>query len=266
MDEVRQLGASEVALHLISKLENVEKEEHAAICTKFLDQYPEMLLLQNVGHPLLEKIRSGEQIKAFLEKLKEKINVRNEKIAEHASNKFQGRSIMTLSRSSTVLSAFRQLSDQLREVIVLESRPALEGRNMAKDIADMGVRVKIIADSAVGSFMDEVDLAVTGADAILSDGKVVNKIGTYPLALLCEKSEKPFFVLSSLFKADVHNIGVTFQERPSKEIWEAPPSNVTPVNIYFERLPPSLISGILCEKGEVPPENFVTKARKYVEF
>lgn len=131
---------------------------------------------------------------------------------------------MTLSRISTVLSAFEKAVDRIREVIILESRPAFEGRNMAKSVAEMGIKVKIITDLAFGNFLPAVDQVVVGADAILSCGDIVHKIGTKPLALLSQKEDIPFFVVSSLFKADIYHTGVKFKKRESSEIWESPPT------------------------------------------
>ncbi|NIQ06103.1 MAG: hypothetical protein GWO20_10375 [Candidatus Korarchaeota archaeon] len=263
--DIRQLGASEVALRLISKLRDAKKEKRANICRTFLTRYPELLLIQNLGSLILNRIERHEGFTPFLQRFEKKIIIRKQEIAKNASDIFHNDTVLTLSRSSTVLEAFAHSSERIREVIVLESRPAFEGRSMARSIAEMRIEVKIIVDSAVGYFIDKVDSVVIGADAILPEGAVVNKIGSYPLALLSNRTNTPFFVLSSLFKADIQQIGVKVEQRDPKEIWKDAPNNITPLNIYFERVPFSLVSGIYCELGEISPSKFVDTAVQYIK-
>ncbi|MCS7103850.1 MAG: S-methyl-5-thioribose-1-phosphate isomerase, partial [Candidatus Korarchaeum sp.] len=83
------------------------------------------------------------------------------------------------------------------EVYVLETRPVLQGARITTfELKRAGIPVKLIVDSAAGYVISEVgvDLIITGADRILSDGTVFNKIGTYTLSVLAKEHGVPFYV------------------------------------------------------------------------
>lgn len=63
-----------------------------------------------------------------------------------------------------------------------------------------GIPVTLIVDSAVGYVLAEgmVDKVIVGADRVLGDGSVVNKIGTYMIAVLSRTHRTPFYVASPL--------------------------------------------------------------------
>lgn len=265
MEDIRQLGASEVTLSLISRLKGASSKEKRELCHNFLKKYPEMILLQNFGRLILQRLNKSREMTSYLERFQKKIKSSNEIISQKSSENLpKNATVITLSKSSTVLAVLEQVSHQINEVRVLESRPVLEGRAMSKSIAEMGIDVKIIADAAAGLFIEDVDLAIIGADAILPEGHVVNKIGSFPLALLCQWAEKPFFVVSSLLKTDIYHIGVDLEERSPEELWEGNPKGVSPINIYFERVPRSLLTGVWCEKGIISPKEIEKKARGYM--
>jgi len=69
-------------------------------------------------------------------------------------------------------------------------------------MVELGVQTMFIVDSAARSYMGDVDLVVVGADAITSEGNVVNKIGTSSIAVLATKPENPSIVVSELLKFD----------------------------------------------------------------
>ena len=50
--------------------------------------------------------------------------------------------------------------------------------------------------------MGNVDLVIVGADAITSEGNVVNKIGSSGIAVLAHEARVPFYVVSELLKFD----------------------------------------------------------------
>ena len=107
------------------------------------------------------------------------------------------RKAITHSYSSTVLNVLGSCKGI--EVICPESRPLYEGLRTAQELGERGIRVKIVVDSAASSLMGECDVVIVGADAITPDG-VVNKIGTYGLALAARERKVPFYVLAGTEK------------------------------------------------------------------
>lgn len=62
------------------------------------------------------------------------------------------------------------------------------------------IPVKIIYDSAVAAVMDQVDLCIVGAEGVMENGGIINKIGTYQLAIVAKALNKPFYVAVESYK------------------------------------------------------------------
>jgi translation initiation factor eIF-2B subunit delta len=156
--------------------------------------------------------------------------------------------VMTHSISTTALGALKQAAKHGLKVFVTESRPLCEGKRVAYEMAAAGAEVTLITDAQAGHFMSQVDLVLTGADGVLPDGSVINKVGTYLLALAATDRDVPFFVVCDTWKFGVRPNHVLYEERASTEITpEQPPFSVR--NVIFDRTPPHLVSGYICEHG-----------------
>lgn len=70
----------------------------------------------------------------------------------------------------------------------------------ARRFREVGIPTKVITDSAVGAFMEEVDLCLVGAEGVMENGGIVNKIGTYQMALVAHALKKPFYVAVESYK------------------------------------------------------------------
>lgn len=62
-------------------------------------------------------------------------------------------------------------------MLVAEGRPDGAGFQTAAALAKAGVPVTVVLDSAVGYHMEVADLCVTGAEGVLENGGIVNKVG-----------------------------------------------------------------------------------------
>ena len=62
------------------------------------------------------------------------------------------------------------------------------------------IPVKVIYDSAVAAVMDQVDLCIVGAEGVMENGGIINKIGTYQLAIVAKALNKPFYVAVESYK------------------------------------------------------------------
>ena len=94
---------------------------------------------------------------------------------------------------------------------------------------------------------------MVGADRVCADGKVINGIGTYPLALACEKAGIPFYVLCETLKFDprLSSHQVDLEEKEPSEIAESgrlPPA-VRVKNPHFDITPLELVTAVVTEKG-----------------
>ncbi|UCG01037.1 MAG: S-methyl-5-thioribose-1-phosphate isomerase [Candidatus Heimdallarchaeota archaeon] len=80
-------------------------------------------------------------------------------------------------------------------VYVDETRPRIQGRMTAWELSQYGVDHTVICDSASGFFMSQgkIDLIILGADRVVRNGDIANKIGTYNLAVLANHHNIPFY-------------------------------------------------------------------------
>jgi len=150
------------------------------------------------------------------------------------------------------------------EVIADETRPWLQGlRLTAFELMEEGIPVSVIVDSAAGSLMrrGRIDLVITGADRVASNGDVANKIGTYPLAVLARTHGIPFYVaapLSTIDPALKTGEEIPVEERAPEEILkmgrrEMGPPGVRAINPAFDITPGEYVTALITEKGLAGP-------------
>ncbi len=75
------------------------------------------------------------------------------------------------------------------QVIATETRPYLQGSRLtAWESARAGVNVAVIPDCAIAQVMAKknADAVLVGADRSAQNGDIINKVGTYPLALMAK--------------------------------------------------------------------------------
>jgi len=184
-----------------------------------------------------------------------------ERIAEIGAKRIRdGSVIFTHCHSSTVTYMLSRALKEGRnfEVVCTETRPAFQGRITAREMLALGVKTTFIVDSAARSFINNVDLVMVGADAITSEGNVVNKIGTGTIALLAREARKPFYVVSELLKFDhatLYGDYEKIEERSRDEVWKEAPAELNVRNPAFDVTPRDLIHGIICEEGIVSPHS-----------
>ncbi|RLG46387.1 MAG: S-methyl-5-thioribose-1-phosphate isomerase [Thermoproteota archaeon] len=144
-------------------------------------------------------------------------------------------------------------------VVALETRPVLQGARLTSfELSAEGIPVTLIVDGAAGHYMRErgVDLVLVGADRILRDGTVFNKIGTYSLAVLAREHGVPFFSVAptSTFDMVSDRSDVKIEERPREEVAsfrgvKVAPDRVEVYNPAFDMTPPEYLTGIVTELG-----------------
>ncbi len=198
----------------------------------------------------------GAEICTYVNVLRQKVGAASTRAAEEASGLIvPGRSYATLSQSEFVGKAFQKAASDGRTatVYVMESRPLFEGRQTARALKAMGHRSILVSDASVGFFIDSVDAAFVGADAVLADGTLVNKIGSYALAAACSIAGKKFYAVTSVLKFDPSKTAADFRnkEESPHEIYPNPEFEVR--NIYFDTIPPGLVTLIATEAGIFTP-------------
>ncbi len=175
----------------------------------------------------------------------------SEQIASYAQPFLKG-TLLTHSLSGTVQAALLACKDQIERVYVTESRPALEGRATAQALAAAGMQVTLLTDAEAGLFIPECVAVVVGADSILADGAVVNKAGTFLLALAARANRSkpvPFLALAETLKIAPFKQPHLEEMDPTEVIPPSEMPGVSARNIYFDRTPAALVSAIITERG-----------------
>lgn len=113
-----------------------------------------------------------------------------------------GSRILTHSRSRVVLQTLKEAARMNKRfhVYVTISAPDNSGERMCKDLQDAHIPCTLILDSAVGYIMEQIDFVMVGAEGVVESGGIVNKIGSYTIALCAKEAKVPFYVLTESFK------------------------------------------------------------------
>lgn len=168
-----------------------------------------------------------------------------------------------------------------------ETRPRFQGRIMAKRLAKSGIDVTMTTDSAAPFVISkndpdkiDIDLVIVGADVISEDGAILNKIGSYSLALAAKNAGIPFYAAASLLKLrrDFDNYReIEIEKRDSVELWPAAAKamagkrnffkKVKVLNYTFDTVPPEYINGLITEFGILNPKDVKkTAVKNYKEI
>lgn len=153
-------------------------------------------------------------------------------------------------------------------VWVDETRPRLQGAFLTSfELNNEKIKNTLISDNTGGFLMqrNKIDVCITGADRVMKNGDVINKIGTYEKAIAAFENNIPFYVAipsSTLDFSDKKTEDIVIEERSSTEmshvtgiinnelqISQIYPSESESLNIAFDITPSKFITGIITEHG-----------------
>ncbi|CAH0479173.1 unnamed protein product [Peronospora belbahrii] len=149
-------------------------------------------------------------------------------------------------------------------VWVDETRPRLQGARLsAWELMREGVPIHLIADNAAGYLMLEgkVDVVLFGADRVAANGDVVNKIGTYKLAVVAKENKVPVYACVPTSTIDLsffEGMGIPIEERSPDEVAcirgvRIAPEGCPVFNPAFDITPNRYLTGIITEEGVCYP-------------
>ena len=144
------------------------------------------------------------------------------------------------------------------KVFADETRPLLQGARLtAYELKRAGIPVTLITDSMAGYVMSNhmVNKVIVGADRIVRDA-VINKIGTFTVAVLAKAHKIPFYVAApkSTFDQEHTARQVVIEERKPEEVTHIGKQRIAPegidvLNPAFDVTPLKYVSAIICETG-----------------
>ncbi len=187
-----------------------------------------------------------------------------ERIGEFGAKRIEdGDVIMTHCHSKAATSVMKKAWDMGKDikVIVTETRPKWQGKITAKELAEHGIPVIYVVDSAARHYMKMTDKVVMGADSITVNGAVINKIGTALIALTAKEHRvwtmiaaetykfHPDTMLGQLVEIEMRDPTEVISEEELKT-W---PKNIEVWNPAFDVTPPEYVDVIITERGIIPP-------------
>ncbi len=224
---------------------------------KLVQAHPAMAALAGAVRRLEETSESPTDIATKASGLLQEIDHATEHITAYARLLLRG-TLMTHSRSGTILDVIVACKAQIEHVIVLEGRPRYEGRNMAQMLAEQGsFAVTLITDAQADIFLPQCEALVVGADTVFANGDVINKAGTALLAWAAQGHRVPFYVLCETLKfSPLSWIGdlERLEEKDAEEVMDQPIKGVTVRNFYFDRTSSHLITKLITDRGSISPE------------
>ena len=152
-------------------------------------------------------------------------------------------------------------------IFVDETRPVLQGARLtAWELQQEGIPLTLITDSMAGYFMlhGGINAIFVGADRIVANGDLANKIGTYSVAVLAQAHSIPFYVVAPRSTIDLtlsSGEQIPIEQRQPDEIThvrgvEIAPAGIDVANPAFDITPHSYVTAIITEAGIArPPYN-----------
>ena len=72
--------------------------------------------------------------------------------------------------------------------------------DLRKRLEELEIPISMILDAAVGSMVPKVDYVLVGAEGVLENGGIINRVGTLSIAMAAKYFKKPFYVATESLK------------------------------------------------------------------
>ncbi|CAB1456150.1 unnamed protein product [Pleuronectes platessa] len=151
-------------------------------------------------------------------------------------------------------------------VIVVDSRPRLEGREALRRLVQGGIRCTYVLISAVSYILPEVSKVFLGAHALLANGYVMSRVGTSQIALVAKAFNVPVLVCCETYKFcervqtdsfvsneldDPDDLIVTRKGKTQLEDW-LQVDFLGLLNLVYDVTPPDFVDLVITELGMIP--------------
>ncbi|GFT06738.1 translation initiation factor eIF-2B subunit beta [Nephila pilipes] len=251
-------------------LKIIRDEYSVALCGKneefdIQESLQKMVIAQQQELDYTERIDSlKKSISANLRELMEECERSPEAIAIQAEEHIHSDEvIMTFGYSRTVETFLKSAAKKRNcEVFVVEGSPRLRVHDLAKHLAEAGIRTTLIQSAAIFPVMSRVNKVIVGTHCIMGNGGLKAVCGVHALALAAEHHSVPFIVLAPLFKLTPQYVSSSDQEGFN---YMLPPEDLIPyedrellkaveiINPAFDYVPPENITLIIFNVGANAP-------------
>ncbi|CAH1957273.1 unnamed protein product [Acanthoscelides obtectus] len=154
------------------------------------------------------------------------------------------------------------------KVIVADSRPLLEGKEMLRRLVVAKIECTYIFLNAVSYVMNSVTKVLLGAHALLTNGYVMSRIGTAQVALVAKAYNKPVLVCCETYKFSerVQTDSFVYNEIGDPDLLSKIPNTedpsplskwkennkLTPLNLLYDVTPPDFVTAVVTEIAILP--------------
>lgn len=260
IDQDHHSGATALTRRAAEALhQRLGKDDGLAGFEEFADRLteaqPAMASIRNLAERAKAAARVGSVVNAqrSIDQFVDELEASTERIAREAQSLLSNVSrVVTISASSTVAAALRNAHAANPRLMVVcpESRPLDEGVTLAQSLSNAGIAATVCTDALAPSLVQDADVVLIGGDA-LAPGGLVNKSGTFPLALAARHFSVPCVALVSRLKVRPRFDTDWIAEMPSAEVADITDPRIRVVNRYFDRTPLELLTHVVTEDGAI---------------
>ncbi|KAJ2668981.1 translation initiation factor eIF-2B subunit alpha, partial [Coemansia spiralis] len=183
--------------------------------------------------------------------------------------------ILIHSYSRVIMGLLRRAVKQNKRfrVYITESRPDQSGLRAAAELQELGIPCEVVLDAAIGYIMEKVDMVLVGAEGVVESGGLINKIGTYQIAIIAKTAKKPFYALAESFKfvrlyplsqydlPTYRSDLLSFKEKPGTTIdWQ---TELLRNNPMLDYTPPEYITLLFTDLGVMTPSGVSDELIKF---
>ncbi len=225
-----------------------------------------------------EREFAAEMVKEAIAIQKEDVEA-NRKMGKYGSTLFgNGDTILShcnagslaTSGFGTSIGCIRQAWIDGKDISVIQTHtaPLYQGARLSMyEFMHDGIPARLISDNMVAYAMmfERVTKVIVGADRVLADGTVFNKIGTYGIAVLARHHKIPFYVAAPTSTIDMKRTyedvrgAEVIEKRSQEEVkvllgrLRVAAERAEAINPAFDMTPADLVSGIVTENGILRP-------------
>ncbi|XP_011805074.1 PREDICTED: translation initiation factor eIF-2B subunit delta isoform X1 [Colobus angolensis palliatus] len=225
--------------------------------------------ITSVGSSKREEEAKSELQAAIDRYVQEKIVLAAQAISRFAYQKISNGDVILVYGCSSLVSRILQeawTEGRRFRVVVLDSRPWLEGRHTLHSLVRAGVPASYLLIPAASYVLPEVSKVLLGAHALLANGSVMSRVGTAQLALVARAHNVPVLVCCETYKFcervqtdafvsneldDPDDLQCKRGEHVALANWQNHTS-LRLLNLVYDVTPPELVDLVITELGMIP--------------
>lgn len=192
------------------------------ICAKFQECRPTFdfsMLAQIIKEQVGNSVALKDVVTGFIDTFEQARKERSQRLARVLP---QAANILTLCNvNGELLYLYEALQKINKKAVfyILETRPYLQGTRLTFwELTENNITAKVVCDNQAALLMKSglVNCVVVGADRANFEGDIINKIGTYAVAMLAKHFKVPFYPLIQ-YPRNINIDSVEIEERPEEE-------------------------------------------------